>query len=108
MVPGVKMDLPSARARRERHFLPALPERLFARLAALPGKCLAVYMVLLQRSRMEGANPVALTSAYLRRFGIARWDKQRALSALESAGLVRAERRGRNNPLVWLCEVSTA
>jgi hypothetical protein len=103
-VPASKVELPSVRARRERRFLPALPERLFTRLAVLPGKCLAVYLILLQRSRLESVNPVSLTSTYLKRFGLQRWDKQRALSALQGAGLVRVERRGRNNPLVWLCE----
>jgi hypothetical protein len=103
-VPAAQVELPSVRARRERRFLPSLPERLFARLAVLPGKCLAIYMILLQRSRLESVNPVLLTNAYLKRFGLTRWDKQRALSALQGAGLVRVEKRGRNNPLVWLCQ----
>jgi DNA-binding transcriptional ArsR family regulator len=99
-----RVELPSLRTRRERHFLPALPEPLFARLAVLPGKALAIYLVLLQRSRMEGENPVALTSACLARFGINRQDKRRALFLMENAGLVRVERRGRRNPLVRLLE----
>ena len=103
-VPAAQVELPSVRARRERRFLPPLSERLFARLAVLPGKCLAVYLILLQRSRLESVNPVPLTSTYLKRFGLSRWDKQRALSVLQSAGLIRVERRGRNNPLVWLCQ----
>jgi DNA-binding transcriptional ArsR family regulator len=88
-----------------RRFLPALPERLFARLVPLPGQCLAVYLILLQRSRIEGANPVVLTGACLDRFGLTRKHKSHALATLETAGLVRVERRGRHNPLVWLLKV---
>jgi hypothetical protein len=99
-----KVELPAIRARRERHFLPALPEALFGRLAAMPGKCLAVYLILLQRSRMERENPIALTSARLTRSGLTRKHKQRALCDLESAGLIRVEKRKRKNPLVHLLE----
>jgi hypothetical protein len=104
MIPVVKVELPSTRVKRERRFLPALTERLFDRIAALPGKSLAVYLILLQRSRIDSANPVVLTSTRLRRSGLSRWDKERALSTLEKAGLVRVERRDRRNPLVWLLE----
>jgi hypothetical protein len=45
-IPEVKVELPSTRKRRERRFMPALPERLFDRLARLPGKCLSVYLIL--------------------------------------------------------------
>jgi DNA-binding transcriptional ArsR family regulator len=104
VVSEVKVELPSVRARRERRFFPALSEPLFARLIALPGKSLGVYLILLQRSRIEKSNPVTLTSTYLSRFGLTRQDKRRALSVLEGAGLIRVEKRGRKNPLVWLCE----
>jgi hypothetical protein len=104
LLEGVPVELPSQQRRRQRHFLPALPAALFVRLAVLPGKALAVYLVALQRSRIKRTNPVALTSAYLSQFGLMRWDKTRALAVLEKAGLVRVERQKRKNPLVHLVE----
>jgi hypothetical protein len=101
-IPEAKVELPSIRKRRERHFLPALPELLFDCLIALPGKCLGVYLLILQRSRMENRNPVVLTSTRLDRCGLSRMQKRRALAALENAGLIRIEKRGRRNPLVYL------
>jgi hypothetical protein len=103
-IPAEKIELPRIRERRDRRFFPALPERLFARLVRLPDKCLTVYLVLLQRSRMEKANPVVLTTTYLSQYGISRGTKARSLADLERGGLVRVEKRGRKNPLVWLLE----
>jgi hypothetical protein len=103
-----KVELPSIRKRRDRHFLPALPERLFDRLIALPGKCLGVYLLILQRSRMENRNPVVLTSTRLDRCGLSRMQKRRALATLENAGLISVERRTRINPLVTLLQEEQA
>jgi hypothetical protein len=61
-----------------------------------------VYLVLLQRTRIEHRNPVVLTTARLKQYGISRKDKCLALPALEKAGLIRVKRRGRSNPLVRL------
>jgi hypothetical protein len=108
LLPEIKVELPSIRKRREKHFVPAIPERLFDRLVALPGKCLGVYLILLQRSCMEKRNAVALTSTRLNRCGITRKQKQRALEILEKHDLVRVEKRGRNNPLVHLLEVKNS
>jgi hypothetical protein len=102
----VLIELPSRQERRKRRFLPSLSLALFCQLIHLPGKALAVYLIVLQRSRMKGKNPVMLSSAYLKQFGLMRWDKSRALATLEKAGLVRIEKRGRKNPLVHLVKES--
>lgn len=96
--------LPSITARRERQFMPALPERVFCQVAALPGKALAVYLVVTLRSRLERSQTVTLTSAFLARFGLSRREKARALQQLEDAGLITVERRPRRNPVVTLQE----
>jgi hypothetical protein len=101
-VSGVPGDRPSIKTRKQKRFLPSIPESLFDPHAALPGKCLAIYQVLLQRSRMENHNPVVLTTARLSRCGISRNQKQRALKDLEKAGFIRVEKRGRSNPLIHL------
>jgi len=43
-----------------------------------------------------------LTGCYLRRFGLTKFDKLRALRHLEAAGLIRVERRTNRNPLVTI------
>jgi hypothetical protein len=101
-IPAVKVELPSSRRRRDRQFLPALPERVFCRLLQLPGRSWAVYLVLMLRSRLERKRTVVLTSCFLTRFGLTRDDKSRALCHLERAGLVRVERRDRKNPAVTI------
>jgi hypothetical protein len=103
-IPAKRVMLPSVRARKRGHFLPALPEALFVRLAALPGKALAVYLVLLQRSRVCKLGKVPLTTVILSRFGLSRWHKRWALKSLEQAGLIRVEHRRHKNPLVILLE----
>jgi len=98
----VPIEVPSTAARRDRQFLPALPERLFCQLGPLPGKTLAVYMILLLRSRLERRPTVKLTSAFLARFGITHDQKTRALACLEEAGLITVQHRPRKNPVVTL------
>ena len=99
----VRTELPVTKRRRDKSFLPAIPERLFCRLVQLPGKCLAVYMVLMLRCRLgHQRSSVPLTGCYLRRFGLTKFDKLRALRHLEAAGLVRVERRANRNPLVTI------
>jgi hypothetical protein len=82
-----------------------MPEDLVRRLAQLPGRALLVYWVLLLRSRLNRSRTVALTTEFLARFGVSRWDKYRGLAALERAGLLRVARQDRHNPTVTLLPV---
>ena len=95
-------ELPSIRARKDRQFMPALSERVFCQVAALPGKALALYLVITLRSRLERSQTVTLTSAFVARFGLSRKEKAGALQQLENAGLITVERRPRRNPVVTL------
>ena len=97
---GHKMELPSTKARRNRQFMPALPERIFVKLVKLPRRAWAVYVVALLRSRLERTKIVTLTNCFLQRFGLSRHDKTRALPCLEGAGLLRVERYTKRNPVV--------
>ena len=49
-----------------------------------------------------GRNPVQLTSHSLRKFGISRYQKLRALKFLEKTGHITVERNGGKNPLMTL------
>lgn len=83
-------------------FIPAFPLSWLAHLAPLPGKALAVYLVLYFRSRIEQSRTVTLKTATLAYFGISRREKQLALQRLETIGLITVERRPRRNPRVTL------
>ena len=85
-------------------YIPPLPTDLLARLVALPGKALAVYLVLHQLSTIKGRKTVALTAARLDKIGVNRWANYRSLDALERAGLIHVERRSGKNPVVTLLE----
>ena len=68
----------------------------------LPGKALALGMLLWREAGMDGIGPVTITSAKAAALGMDRSAKSRAIADLERAGLVRVERRPRQNPLVTL------
>jgi hypothetical protein len=68
--------------------------------ARLPGKALAVGLVLWREAGMDGSGSVKLTTAKLAGLNLDRAGKARALKGLEAAGLVHVERNGRRTPLV--------
>ena len=80
---SVQTESPAIKMKRDRIFLPPVPERLFCRLSVLPGKALHVYMVLMLRSNFNKARTVTLTTTWLRRFRLTRNDKTRALQVLK-------------------------
>ena len=101
-VPELKVG-PAGRGRRRREqYVPGVPMGLFDRACVLPGKALAVYLLLWRQSRVEGRAEVTLTSASLAQHGISRHAKETALRHLEAAGLVVVRGRGRRNPSVAL------
>jgi hypothetical protein len=102
-----KVVLPSRKARRDRQFMPALPERVFGILVSLSGKSWAVYLVLLLRSRLERSRRVTFTTAFLKRFDLTRKDKYSALRHLERAGLIRVHPQPNRNPCVEILEVTS-
>jgi hypothetical protein len=76
----------------------------FDRACVLPGKALAVGMVLWYLARRSRSSTVVLTQAALTQHGISRWEKYAALNALESTGLVTVRRRGKKNPEVTVLD----
>jgi DNA-binding IclR family transcriptional regulator len=68
----------------------------FERAAKLPGKTLAVAILLWFQLGMVGDGEIKLSSSMLDRFGVNRKAAYRALTAMEQAGLIQADRsRGR-------------
>jgi hypothetical protein len=103
-LPARRVQLKSERRRGQRPYVPALPLGLFERACVLPGKALAVYLVLWRQAHLEGRAEVVLTSARLRQHGLNRQAKRAARRQLEAAGLVRIEPRGRRNPAVTVLD----
>jgi hypothetical protein len=98
----IPLEVPSVAARRDRQFFPPLPGRLFRLLAPLPGKALALYMILRLRSRLECRQTVVLTSTFVTQFGITRSQKALALACLETHKLIMVDHRHGKNPRVTL------
>jgi hypothetical protein len=75
--------------------------------SSLPGKALALGMLLWREAGMDGIGPVTVTNAKAAALGIDRSAKSRAVADLERVGLVRVERRPRRNPLVTIVKTTT-
>jgi hypothetical protein len=107
-IPERKVELPTLVGRRGRRFIPPVPMPWFDRACVLPGKALAVGMVLWYLARRAGSLTTALTQGALNQHGISRWEKYSALKALESAGLIAVHRRGRKNPEITILNPAPA
>ena len=92
----VEIETPWSRKQRQRlstRFLKgpiSLP--LLQEVAQLPGKALALYLAIRHRADLCGSPEVTLPTNYLADWGIDKYSKHRALTALERVGLVRTER----------------
>jgi hypothetical protein len=94
------VELPTVRKRKERRFIAPVPLPWFLAACRLPGKALAVALVIWHLAKLKGSDTVELSQSRLNEFGVKRQAKYRALAALESAGLIRVVRRQRRNPEV--------
>jgi hypothetical protein len=101
-IPTRLVDLPRNRQRRSKQFIPPVPLDWFDLACRLPGKALAVGLILWRQSRLEKSKTVVLTQTALNRYGVTRWQKYPALRALEGAGLISIRHRGRRNPAITL------
>jgi DNA-binding MarR family transcriptional regulator len=75
------------------------------RASNLPGKALHVALAIRYRCAVERTRTVKLASALLRKFGVERDAKARALRQLEAAGLIRVSRQRGRNPFVTVLEL---
>jgi hypothetical protein len=70
--------------------------------AKLPGKSMHLAVVLLSVAAVEQTDRVVLSNRACERFGLDRNAKYRALLSLEAAGLIRAERKQGQSPIVTI------
>ena len=83
-----------SRRRRGSRFVWTLPYDHFVLAASLPGKSLAVWVLVHHRTRLTGANPITIPSDTLTICGISRETYRRARRHLERAGLILAHDPG--------------
>jgi hypothetical protein len=69
-----------------------LPMPWLEQAARLPGKALAVGLLLWFLKGMLGDEPITVSTSLIERFAVGRKAAGRALTALEGAGLIRADR----------------
>ena len=101
LIPSRRVE--SARDRKKAtHFIPPVPLGWFDRACVLPGKALAVGLILWRLATMRHTDTVTLTQAALKQHGLGRWVKYDALRSLECAGLISVRRLTRKNPEVTL------
>jgi DNA-binding transcriptional ArsR family regulator len=91
----------------EGRFLDAkIPLCWISRACRLPGKALEVALAIWFLTGLRhSVRDLKLTSAVVERFGVSPPAKSRALTRLEKAGLIRADRRQGKNPLVTILKV---
>jgi hypothetical protein len=76
-----------------RHFIKGpLPMPWMERAARLPGKALAVGLLLWFQKGMLGDKPITVSTSLLKRFGVGRKAAGRALTAMARLGLIHADR----------------
>jgi hypothetical protein len=90
--------------RKKRQFIPPVPIEWFDRACVLPGKALAVGLILRRLTKLKKTDTVVLTQAALDQHGISRWEKYAALQALEKAGLISVRHRAFRNPEITLLD----
>jgi hypothetical protein len=81
-----------------------IPGQWLKRAASLPGRALHVGLAVWLAAAMRRTNRAKLTRRHLARFAVPYDAGRRGLIALESAGLVFAERRPGRCPLVTILE----
>jgi hypothetical protein len=104
-IPVQKVEPAYLQTRKEKRFIPPLPISQFDQACALPGKSLAIYLLLWRQTRLEKKQVVTLTSTSLQTHGISRHQKETALHRLEAARLIAVQRRDRRNPEVTLLDL---
>jgi hypothetical protein len=104
-IPARKMELDVHRRRKRDRFIPPTPLAWFDRVCRLPGKALAVGLILRRLANVHKSDTVTLTNATLQQHGLSRWEKYAALESLKSAGLISIQPRGpRKSPSITLLD----
>lgn len=83
-----------------------IPLDWLGRAAKLPGKApLATALAIMFEVGRRRSQEIILTTAILKRFGVNRKAKYRALKHLQDAGLIAVHQKPRRNPVVTILEI---
>jgi hypothetical protein len=85
-----------------------IPLDWLSRAAALPGRSLHVAIAVWFMAGLKKTNVVPISNVTSLQFGLDRNAKYRALDWLESANLIKVERRPGRAPIVTILEVENA
>jgi hypothetical protein len=105
-IPETKIETETIKKRRDKRFIPPIPERVFRKLVKLARRTWAVYLLIWRRAKMTRNKSVNVTNKLVEEFGLSRKEKYHALRVLKRVGLLRIERpkHKRCNPTVTLTE----
>ena len=107
-IPTAVRHSPRSGDRRSKGFIKGpIPLGWITKAAGMRGKTLHVAIVLWFLAGLKRSRKVALSQSALRLFGVGRQASYRALSRLESAGLVSAARHPGRNPIVTILLTDT-
>jgi hypothetical protein len=100
---GKGKPVPASPVRKGKFLRGPVPLAWLRCAAELPGKALAVGLMLWFLRGCRKRRTVRLTRRTLQRFGVGRKPGYRGLKNLEAAGLVRVRRRVGRSPVVTIC-----
>jgi hypothetical protein len=86
-------------------YIRTIPYKWFVVAAQLPGQSLAVGIAIWFISGLVKNKSITLSSTFLCEIGISRYQKYRAIVALEKAGLIQVAGVNGKNPIVTLLDV---
>jgi hypothetical protein len=86
-------------------YIRTIPLSWAMRAAALPGKSLAVGIVIWYLAGISKRHTITLSNKIRERFGVKRNSSRRALRWLEDAGLVKVEHSGNKSPCITILEI---
>jgi hypothetical protein len=91
---------------RRGQFIPPIPADWFKAVGILPGKAAVVAAVIRFEAAKRHSSQVKFTGRMTESFGVRHMARQRALDALEAAGLIRIERRRGSSPMITIVDLS--
>ncbi len=99
-------DAPLPRHKNERFFYGSVPHSIISLVSPLPGKALATYLAIWDRTKLDGTGkPITLPNAFaLDPWGVNRHAKARALRSLEAVGLIHVQRSPGRAPRIMLLD----
>jgi hypothetical protein len=90
--------------KRQGGYIPPIAASWFKTAIHLPGKAIAVGAIIHLEAAKRRTREIQLTGRMTSNFGITQMARQRALGALEAAGLIRVHRQFGKSPTVTIIE----